>query len=230
MASIDPHQFPTARSSGGTGPDEVPSGAAAVFAFLELVAGAFIFGAVDAMANGASWRLYVPLFACGTLFFLGGIKTHWIRSKLTSVDWVIWGLRINRALRVAIAVGLISLLTSGYFAYREASLLWRDLSGRSQKSLKQQVLRPSGTSADSVNSAPTTSPDSLVTSSAGHLDWHNKYNWRSNLRVGMTKAEVRRLFGEPEQVRVSSDLENWDYGTGWITFADGSLYEWSEPY
>src|SRR5262245_38882713 len=52
-------------------------------------------------------------------------------------------------------------------------------------------------------------------------DWHDKSNWRGNLRVGMTQAQVRQLFGEPEKVRVSNYLETWNYGSGEITFSDG---------
>jgi hypothetical protein len=45
----------------------------------------------------------------------------------------------------------------------------------------------------------------------------------------MTQTQVRQLFGEPEKVRVSNYLENWDYGTGEIVFSDGTIYNWKEP-
>ncbi len=60
-------------------------------------------------------------------------------------------------------------------------------------------------------------------------DWHDKRNWRPNLSVGMTEAKVRQIFGEPEKVRVSNFLETWVYGSGEITFSDGTVYNWTEP-
>ena len=66
-------------------------------------------------------------------------------------------------------------------------------------------------------------------------DWHNKQNWRQWLRRNMTRTEVRNIFGEPEQIKVTSSLEEWSYGSGSITFdvdekyPDGELYSWSEP-
>jgi hypothetical protein len=61
------------------------------------------------------------------------------------------------------------------------------------------------------------------------VDWHDKHNWRKYLKVGMTKAEVEQLFGEAEKVRVSSDFEYWNYGSGEIDFYQGGLYSWDEP-
>jgi hypothetical protein len=72
-------------------------------------------------------------------------------------------------------------------------------------------------------------PKSQNTQATGSVDWHDKHNWREHLRVGMTRQEVRELFGEAEKIRVSTDLETWDYGSGEIEFFDGALYSWSEP-
>jgi len=54
--------------------------------------------------------------------------------------------------------------------------------------------------------------------------------------MGMTRTEVRRLFGDPEHVSVFSSGEFWDYGNGRIDFEfntdgnpDGSLFAWDEP-
>lgn len=72
-----------------------------------------------------------------------------------------------------------------------------------------------------------------ITSSV--LDWHDKHNWRKYLHTGMTRTDVRAIFGEPEKMRVFSNLETWDYGSGSIDFfvekstPDGSLYSWDEP-
>jgi hypothetical protein len=60
-------------------------------------------------------------------------------------------------------------------------------------------------------------------------DWHNKNNWRQYLRRGMTKDEVRQLFGEPEKVKVYSELETWAYGSGDVQFYKESLDAWTEP-
>lgn len=73
-----------------------------------------------------------------------------------------------------------------------------------------------------------------ASASSNRVDWHDKKNWRSSLRTGMTKTEVRLLFGESEKMRVFGNLETWEYGTGEITFftdskPDGSLYSWREP-
>jgi hypothetical protein len=232
MPSADPHQFPTARPSGRFGSDEVPSGHAAVFAFLELVAGSFIFGGGDALFNGASWRVYVPAFACGTLFFLVGIKSPWIKGKFTSVDWVLWGKRMDRALRVVLALVLVSLVASGYFLYREASAFWRDALRHVPSASEDQASKSSGAPAvPKLQDPPTVSksPQSPIVPSTKHVDWRDKHNWRGNLRVGMTETEVYRLFGEPERVQVSGNLELWHYGYGEITFSDGTLYSWDEP-
>lgn len=60
-------------------------------------------------------------------------------------------------------------------------------------------------------------------------DSRNKQNWRDYLKVGMTKAEVQQLFGEAEKIDVSSNLEQWEYGSGQITFVDGRILSWLEP-
>jgi hypothetical protein len=49
------------------------------------------------------------------------------------------------------------------------------------------------------------------------------------IRVGMSRKEVLRLLGEAEKVRVSSDFEYWEYGSGEIAFYQGALESWTEP-
>ena len=56
-----------------------------------------------------------------------------------------------------------------------------------------------------------------------------KKNWRAYLRNGMSKDDVRGLFGEPEDVSVIDDLETWWYRGGYIDFDRGKLFGWSEP-
>jgi len=49
------------------------------------------------------------------------------------------------------------------------------------------------------------------------------------MRVGMTREDVRGLFGEPDRIGVTSNLETWDYGLGKVTFVDGTVWEWLKP-
>ncbi len=69
--------------------EEPPTGDRAVFAFLELVALAFMFEGVSAFLNGKSvWEL----LGCATAalcFFLGGVKWPLIRAKLGGLRWPI---------------------------------------------------------------------------------------------------------------------------------------------
>jgi hypothetical protein len=82
---------------------------------------------------------------------------------------------------------------------------------------------------------PTDDKVKAVVKPSSMVDWHDKHNWRKYLQTGLTKTDVRQIFGEPQNVRVSGDLEEWNYGTGDIIFAigggtpDGSLYSWNEP-
>jgi hypothetical protein len=65
--------------------------------------------------------------------------------------------------------------------------------------------------------------------SAPPLDWHDRRNWRANLSVGMPETKVRTIFGPPQKVSVSNFRETWVYGSGEIIFADGTVYNWTEP-
>ena len=73
-----------------------------------------------------------------------------------------------------------------------------------------------------------------ATRSPVRVDWRNKQNWRQNLHTGMTRTEVRYLFGEPKEMSVVFNTEFWEYGLGQVHFdmdghPDGSLSLWSEP-
>ena len=213
--------------------DEIPSGNYAVFAFLELLAAAFIFEGVSALLSGTSWRVCLPALAGGTIFFLVGIKTPWIRSKYTSVDWNLWGKRINNALIAVCGLGVIAVMASGYFAVHEGSLLFHNLSRHMSNLPGQNQTVSSASQSQSVTkSSSSTNP---VIAESVRLDWHDKNNWRRHLQSGMTKTNVRKLFGEPGTISVYGELEDWDYGYGWITFVvskdspDGELYSWHEP-
>lgn len=82
---------------------------------------------------------------------------------------------------------------------------------------------------------PTTDRVIAVVKPPSPVDWHDKRNWRHYLQIGITRTDVRQIFGEPEKMSVHGDLEMWDYGSGRITFsieggtADGSLFSWDEP-
>jgi len=91
-----------------------------------------------------------------------------------------------------------------------------------------EVVRKPSTSVKSPH--PTTSsPKEHHMPVVDHLDSHDKQNWRKYLKVGMSKEDVRKLFGDPDHVQVTEQLEKWDYGTGSITFANGNLWQWLEP-
>lgn len=64
--------------------------------------------------------------------------------------------------------------------------------------------------------------------------WKNLSNWRTRLRKGMTKDEVRKLMGEPDKIDVYTLIgEVWHYGYpagGTIDFTEHGLAKsWSEP-
>jgi len=81
----------------------------------------------------------------------------------------------------------------------------------------------------------TTAKVTAVVKPSSVVDWHDKHNWRKYLQTGITRTDVRRIFGDPEKMHVSGILETWEYGSGSITFSvesgtrDGSLYSWDEP-
>ena len=95
----------------------------------------------------------------------------------------------------------------------------------------RETPKSSGTPAQNLESLPAAPKSSHISAVPlpGQMDWHDKSNWRANLRVGMPQTQVRQLFGEPERVRVSNYLETWDYGSGEIVFSDGTIYNWKEP-
>jgi hypothetical protein len=75
----------------------------------------------------------------------------------------------------------------------------------------------------------------VAADSRGRVDWHDKKNWRQNLKVGMTEDQVRALFGDPDHVSADGDMVLWYYGEilsragGNITFNYGVLFGWDEP-
>jgi len=76
----------------------------------------------------------------------------------------------------------------------------------------------------------TSQSPSLVTKEK----WKNTENWRTGLKQGMTKQQVRELMGEPNKIEAYTMLgEDWIYGfqgSGEIHFSPkGVLENWKEP-
>jgi len=214
-------------------PDEVPSGNKAVYTYLEFIALGFALEAVAAFVRGERWHIWAGSMVLSAAFLLVGIKWPSIKGKFVSVDWALWDKRINRALLIVTVVGFIALMTTGYYAWRGTTLTWQQTSlawsrlSREVSSLFgriQTVPEQRGAKSKNPPEAPL----------AERVDWHDKQNWRKFLQTGMTRTEVRRLFGEPEKMAVAFSTEFWNYGTGQIQFdmdnhPDGSLVSWFEP-
>jgi hypothetical protein len=210
--------------------DDVPSGDRAWFGFFEMVALACTFEGIAALIHGESWVIWLPPLMGAPLFFSAGVKVPWIRGKLVSVNWGLWGKRINQVLYIALILASVAVLTSGYYLYRELS----------------RVLHPAP-AHQAVSAIPPTQPEQPVPRKKaqgvatppfpGRVDWHDKQNWRRYLRVGMSRTDVRRLFGDPDRVTVVYSSEEWDWGYGSgaeVDFdmeghPDGSLTAWFEP-
>jgi hypothetical protein len=200
--------------------EEIPSGSKALFGFLEMVALAFAFEGVSALLNGRPWTIGASSLLFAALFFLIGVRIVWIKGVIVSVNWGFWLKWINRGL-------LLVAILAGVFVYYEWRLLEVDW-GRTTA----EFSRLFGHAQPPTSEPGLPQPDKPIPSNEaprGSVDWHDKENWRQYLRVGMTKSEVRQLFGEPEHVSAESEMELWDYGSGEITFAGGTLYSWSEP-
>ena len=72
--------------------------------------------------------------------------------------------------------------------------------------------------------------------SAGQLQksakWKDVSRWRTKLRKGMSKSQVRTLLGEPDKVDASPYLDTWYWGYpagGYVHFDEDGVYGWSEP-
>lgn len=61
--------------------------------------------------------------------------------------------------------------------------------------------------------------------------WMDKANWRQKLSKGMTKEEVRKLFGEPKSISTSDKIQIWSYAvSATITIDDAKgVVAWTEP-
>lgn len=64
--------------------------------------------------------------------------------------------------------------------------------------------------------------------------WKDRSLWRTDLKKGMTKAEVRTLFGEPDKIEVYGAIGDvWHFGYpagGTVRFnTRGAVDSWAEP-
>jgi hypothetical protein len=216
--------------------DEVPSTKLAVYLFLEMIALGFALEAVSAFMRGADWWRWAGALLLGIAFMMLGVKSSAIIDNFSHlVDWPLWGKRIAIASQVLFVVSIIAFVVVARYEWQILSRDWHRL----EQTLQQKPTMPTTQTlaAPANNTLPTphkkaASPVSKVPSK--YLDWHNKQNWRENLHVGMSRSQVRGLFGPPENMSVLSDMEFWHYGDGGISFdmrndKDGGLYSWDEP-
>jgi hypothetical protein len=84
-------------------PSETPSGHLAVYVFLEMIALAFVFGAVEALVSEKPWYVWVSCLVLGVLFFLAGIKwgtrTGFVIVALLAATVVVYGVYQYRTRR-----------------------------------------------------------------------------------------------------------------------------------
>ena len=52
--------------------------------------------------------------------------------------------------------------------------------------------------------------------------------WRQ-LSKGISREQVRSVLGQPSGIS-GGVLEIWNYGTGYVSFSEGGVYGWYEPY
>jgi len=193
--------------------DGPPTQERAISTFLDYLALACIFGFVDALIAG-KWLTSLGALAAALVFHIAGIKWPQIKELAgTRFDSVLWDTRIALAIQVLRVLLILAGITIILTGYHELRRLHRPV---------DHIQIPS------VEQAPK-SPNAIL-----RVDWHDKQNWRRYLHTGMTRAEVRQLFGEPEKMSVVLSSEFWRYGDGQIDFdmdghPDGSLYLWSEP-
>ena len=129
---------------------------------------------------------------------------------------------------VILILSVIGFLSVKYWSATDTPTAVRsNLEQQSGSTMEPQNIPATGTNPKKRSGSTALKPKNSP--AIGTVDWHDKHNWRRYLRVGMSRAEVHQLFGEAEKVRVYSDLEDWDYGSGNIEFAYGELYSWTEP-
>lgn len=141
--------------------------------------------------------------------------------------------------RIIYMVGAIAVLAMLLLVYVSTEHLWRtpqplpEHKADVEQNVGAKIPQQQHPASSKVSSSK---PKSHKPLSVGRVDWHDKHNWREYLRVGMTRAEVRKLFGEADEISVYSDIETWKYGSyGEVEFfvdsdsPDGRLNSWFEP-
>jgi hypothetical protein len=236
--------------------EDLPTGRLAVYLFLEMIALGFALEAVNALMREDWLRGSIALIL-GIAFMVLGVKSWQIITKFSSlVDWQLWGKRFILVARVGLVLVWIAIGIGGYYTWTRAVSAWHSISHTSQETTKPLGVSSAPTTPSSVQDQPnapprprpsthkkssdsgqqiaTSPPSQVPTAPIQRLDWHDKQNWRQHLHTGMTRTEVRALFGEPEKMSVMESTEFWGYGYGAIYFdvadhSDGSLFFWSEP-
>ncbi|HUI52539.1 MAG TPA: hypothetical protein VLX60_12180, partial [Terriglobales bacterium] len=170
-------------------------------------------------------------------------------SKEEAVGPTAVGKWTRKEVLAAVVVPLGCVLLAGLLAWLTPEgrlLLHLDKPQPEQQTTSESV--PQSRADSKVESKPSNTPAenhatndkaTAIVKPSSVVDWHDKRNWRKYLHTGMTRTDVRQLFGNPTKMSVSSNLEVWDYGPasdfGRITFfieketPDGSLYSWDEP-
>jgi len=155
-----------------------------------------------------------------------------------------WTRRAAYVAKVVLVLSVLSAIFTVYYAGRKMIGSDQPLN-KSQEPPVTAPLYTSPATKSAQSHSTSTAPNHVQPKSKRQLpnnigintvpvDWHDKQNWRRHLHTGMSRSEVRALFGEPEVMGVSGGTEFWEYGHGQITFdmeshKDGSLYSWDEP-
>jgi hypothetical protein len=222
--------------------DSLPSAKLAVYIFLEMIALGFALEAVAALMRGDHWLKWASALVLGMLFMILGVKSEQILGKFEHLlNWSLWGRRITIAARVLLMLSILAFISAAYYPIRRIfkTVNYLETTTSEDRAKSQNTSpTPNGVNSRTQNAPvpPRRNTHKKPSEAVPRVDWHDKQNWRRFLHTGMTRTEVRQLFGDPEHERVSSDLESWEYGGyGEITFfvdknsPDGGLYSWTEP-
>jgi hypothetical protein len=198
-------------------------------------------------------RLLVLLASCG-LLLRAASQIEWVRGvrEELSLTKGIGAEESYSLWRLCIAILFVLTLMTGYGVLTwpsEKPTAVPSPTATTSTALQAQVSPPLGVPPSKANGMLPPRAIPVVPSGNGikappvfdnppvrrQLDWHDKKNWRENLKIGMTRTDVRYLFGQPERISVIEDMEFWEWGIGGeIVFdmkghRDGSLYSWYEP-
>lgn len=218
-----------------------PTEDSAVSTFLDYLALACIFGFVEALIAGR-WLVSFGVLIAAILFLIVRVKWPQIGlragARLDSALWNKWMPAAIRVLRLVVVLASITVLVTGYYEWRRIVDLFNPTPTSPAASRTTSAPSAPPTPRSAAQSLPPTAKSPAKTKAPPppivQVDWHDKKNWRRFLHAGMSRTEVRQLFGDPEHIAVVSTSEFWDFGYGRIDFdmnghPDGSLYSWYEP-